>query len=70
MAQETEPDLPVSVQESSWWRHGSKWPVAGSGALTTTVMCKSFRRRFITIPWFGLRPNNRERTQPHPSTGN
>ena len=55
---------------------GWQWSALGSGALTTTVLgamvCwhKSFWRRSLPLPYFGLRPNYRERTQPYPSAEN
>ena len=54
---ETEPDLPESVQESpveAQVDSGLPW---GQG-------------HWIQQSWFGLRPNYREGTQPHPSTEN
>ena len=35
--QETDPDLPVSVQESQKGGVGQRWPAAGSGALRVVV---------------------------------
>ena len=35
--QETDPDLPVSVQESQKGGVGQRWPAAGSGALSVAV---------------------------------
>ena len=53
---------------------GQQWPARGSGALNTRVqaqiLLKEVTITFITLPQFGLRPNNREGTQPCPSTEN
>ena len=66
--QETDPDLPRSV----WWRHG--WPDAESGALSVAVpapdLLKQVPLSSLSPPQFGLRSNNREGMQPHPSTEN
>ena len=59
--QETEPDLPVSVQESPakvWVDSGLLW---GQGIEYNSAGISPFE---------GLRPNNREGTQPRPSTEN
>ena len=59
---------------------GQQWPATGSGTLTTAVLGtvvwwhKSFWRRspwpLVPLPQFGLSPNYREGTQPHPSAEN
>ena len=66
--QGTEPDLPVSVQESPAACHGVR-------ALNTTVLgaVECWHKSFSgTLPLpllsFSLRPNYREGTHPHPST--
>ena len=67
--QGTDPDLPVSVQESLV---GRWWPAAGLGALSVAVhawdLLKEVTITFITstIVW----PQVREGTQLHPSTEN
>ena len=71
--QETEPDLPVSVQEplvEAWLDSDLLW---GQGHWIQQGMNKSFWRRLLlplSLPQFGRRLNNREGTQPCPSTGN
>ena len=53
---------------------GQQWPAAGSGALNTTVhaevLLKEVAITFITTSIVWPQPNNREGTQPHPSTEN
>ena len=55
---------------------GHQWPAMGSGTLTEVLggaACwhKSFWRRSpLSLPQFGLRPNNREGTQSHSSAEN
>ena len=51
---------------------GPQWPAAGSGALNTPVhaevLLKEVAITFITTSIVWPQPNNREGTQPHPST--
>ena len=51
---------------------GRQWPAVGSGALNTTVWAgiSPFEEGCITPTTVGLRPNNREGTQPCPLTEN
>ena len=53
---------------------GRQWPAAGLGALSEQCVHGTFWRRlplFLLLPQkFGLRSNNREGTQPQPSTEN
>ena len=69
--QETDPDLPVSVQESPQ-RRGSAVTTAGSGALREAVCMGPSKGggHYLLYLQFGLRSNNREGTQPHPSVEN
>ena len=69
--QETDPDLPVSVQESSaevWVGSGL---LQGWGHWVQQCMHGTFWRRLplssLPPPLFGFRPNNREETEPSPS---
>ena len=64
--QETESDLPVSVR-SLWWRYGSTVACCRVGVLKTT---SPFEEGCHYGHYSYLRPNNKERTQPHPSTEN
>ena len=65
--QETEPDLPVSVQESwveAWVDSGLPW---GQGHWIQQCRHKLFWRRSpLPLPWFGIKPNYRKETQQHP----
>ena len=71
--QKTDPDLPVSVQESlaEVWVGSDLFRV---GALSVAVcawdLLKEVTIIFITSTIDGLRTHNRERTQTHPSTEN
>ena len=53
---------------------GQWWPAAGSGLLSVAVyawdLLKEVPLSSLPPPEFGLRSNNREGTQPHPSTEN
>ena len=53
---------------------GQRWPAAGLGALSVAVregdLLTEVAIMFITSTIIGLRSNNREGTQPHPSTEN
>ena len=70
----TDPDLPVSVQESQKGGVGQRWPAAGSGALRVVVgawdLLKEVTIIFInaTIVWPQV--NSSEGTQLHPATEN
>ena len=71
--QETDPDRPVSVQESlAEAAVGRRWPAAGLGALSVAVRAWALLKEvpLSSLPplKFGLRSNNREGTQPSPST--
>ena len=69
--QETDPDLPMSVQEApaeAWIGSGL---LQGRGHCVGQCVHWTFRRRSpSSSPLFGLRPSNREGTQPRPSTEN
>ena len=69
--QETDPDLPVSVQDSSRGV-GQQWPAAGWGALSVAVsewdLLKEVAINFITSTIVWPQVKNRGGTQPHPST--
>ena len=71
--QETDPDLPVSVQVSSRGV-GQQWAAAGLGALSVVVhpwdLLKKVLIIFITSTIVWPQVNNREGTQLHPSTEN
>ena len=68
--QETDPDLPVSVQESPVEAVGWRWPAAGSGALCTAVhawdLLKEAAIIFITstIVWSQVKKQGRKRASP------
>ena len=73
--QDTDPDLPMSVQESlaeAWVSGGmgQGWPAAGLGALSVAVHAWKLVKEVViisitsTIVW--PQKNNREGTQPHP----
>ena len=68
---ETDPDLPMSVQEApaeAWTGSGL---LQGRGHCVGQCVHWAFRRRSpSSSPLFGLRPSNREGTQPRPSTEN
>ena len=53
---------------------GWQWLAAGLGALSAAVGARDLLKRLplssLPPPEVGLRSNNRERTQPHPSTEN
>ena len=49
---------------------GQQWPAAGLGALSAWDLLKKVAIIFITSTIVGLRSNNREGTQPCPSTEN
>ena len=53
---------------------GRRWPAAGLGALSVAVHAWDLWKEIATIllppPQFGHRANNREGTQPGPSTEN
>ena len=72
--QETESDLPVSVQEplvEAWVN--SRLPRDHGIDYSTSASCwqKSFWKRLpLPLPQFGFRPNYKEGTQPHPKTEN
>ena len=70
--QETDPDLPVSVQEFSSGSVGWWWPAAGWGALSGAVhawdVLKEVTIMFITSTIVRPQVNNKEVTQIHPST--
>ena len=55
-----------------WARLACESPVGGQGHWIQQFWCKPFWRRSplppLPLPQFGLRPNYREGTQPHPST--
>ena len=73
-SQETDPDLPVSVQGSlaEAWAGGSL--LQGWGHLSAAVLAwdrmKEVAILFITFTIVWSQVNNREGTQLHPSTGN
>ena len=73
--QETDPDMPRSVQKSPEVSGGGvdwQWPAAGLEALSAVVhtwdLLKEVPLSSLSPPSFGLRPSSREGTQPHPST--
>ena len=72
--QETDSDLPMSVQESPAEDVGQRWPAAGLGALSVAVCARDLLKEvainFITSTIVCPQANNREGTQPHPSTEN
>ena len=67
----TDPDVPVSVQESPVELWVSSRLLQGHGHWVQPCMPGTFWRRLplssLPPPWFGLRSSNREGTQPHPS---
>ena len=67
--QETDPDLPMVVWES---RRRCGWPAAGLGALRVAVpawdLLKEVAIIFTTSTIVWPQVNNREGTEPHPST--
>ena len=72
--QETDPDLPGSVQESpaeAWVSSARRRPAAGLGALSVAVLSwdllKEVAITFITSTIVWPQVNNRQGTQPHPS---
>ena len=71
--QETDQDLPVSVQESPVG-HGSCWPAAGLGALSAAVPAQDLLKEISIIFIIStiVRPQfkQQEGTQPQPSTEN
>ena len=71
--QETDPDLPVSVQESpaeAWVGGGLLQGWALSVAVPAWDLLKEVVIIFITSTIVWPQVNNREGTQPHPSTEN
>ena len=72
--QETEPDLPMSVQESPAKVWVSSGLLQGQGQQVPRCLHGTFGRRqplsSLSPPQFGLRSNNSERTQLCPSTEN
>ena len=70
--QETDPDLPVTVQESRVEAWVSGGLLQGWGHCAQQCLHGTFWRKSplssLPPPQFGLRTNNREGTQPHPST--
>ena len=71
--QETDPDLPVSVQEPPAQAQvggGAAELGAPSVAVRIWDLLKEAPLSPLPPPYFGLRSNNREGTQPHTSTEN
>ena len=71
--QEMEPNLPVSVQEAPARGMGGQRLLWGQEHWTQESWHKPFWSRSplpIPLPQFGLKPNYKEGTQPHPSTEN
>ena len=62
------------VSRSFWQRRGSTVACHGVGALDTPVLAQSIGRTLpllpLPLPYFGLRANYREGTQPNPSRKN
>ena len=69
--QETDPDLPVSIQESLAEAWVGSALLQGQGQWVRQCMHRTFWRKLplssLPPPLFGLRSNNREGTQPLPS---